>query len=420
MYAVVLLVVVAILSLLITRVATIALGVTGMSQQAAHFQARSALSGVGYTTGEAETVVHPVRRRVVMALMLAGNIGLVTAVAGLLAGFLDAGGRQATVRAGLLVAGLTAVYLLARSPAVDRRLSRVIAAALGRFTGLVDARAYASLLHLSGGYAIRELLVDADQWMAERSLRDCALRDEGATVLGITRVDGAYVGAPGGDTTVHAGDTLVIYGHRDVLDELARRPPAPPARTVTAARWSTIATPSNTSANTTPSALVPDGSPTAKGGTTMQAQDLMTPDPACCRGKDTARQATQMMIDHDCGCVPIIDEQRHVEGVVTDRDLALRGLAAGKGPDTPLREVLSSPAVCCTPKADTETLAAMMGDNQIRRIPVIDDGGRLLGIVAQADLATYADQVGVDEVGATVAEVSEETDSPSTVNQTAG
>lgn len=91
MYAVALLLVVAILSLLITRVATIALTVTGMARPSARFQARSALTGVGFTTTESESVVvHPTRRRIIMALMLVGNAGLVTALAGMLAGFLRA------------------------------------------------------------------------------------------------------------------------------------------------------------------------------------------------------------------------------------------------------------------------------------------------------------------------------------------
>ncbi len=91
MYAVALLLVVAILSLLITRAATIALTVTGMARPSARFQARSALTGVGFTTTESESVVvHPTRRRIIMALMLVGNAGLVTALAGMLAGFLRA------------------------------------------------------------------------------------------------------------------------------------------------------------------------------------------------------------------------------------------------------------------------------------------------------------------------------------------
>jgi hypothetical protein len=227
-YAIVLLIVVAVLSLLITRIATIALSVTGMSHEAARFQARSALSGVGYTTREAESVVdHPVRRRIIMALMLAGNVGMVTAVAALLAGFLGAGGRQAAVRSALLVGSLAVLYLASRSQAVDRRLSRFIATAIGRFSDL-ETRDYAGLLHLSDGYTIQEFAVDEGHWMAGRTLRDCALGDEGAVVLGIARGNGGFLGGPDGDTEVCAGDTLIAYGHRDVFRQLAERRPGPP------------------------------------------------------------------------------------------------------------------------------------------------------------------------------------------------
>jgi hypothetical protein len=224
-YAIVLLIVIAILSLLITRIATIALSVTGMAHQAARFQARSALSGVGYTTREAETVVnHPVRRRIVMALMLAGNVGLVTAVAGLLAGFLGAGGRQAAIRTMLLVGGLAAVYTVSRVGV--RGPLAVPVTGRGDRPGL---RPRHPRLRWSAAPLPRlhpqELTVDADHWMAGRSLRECALRDEGATVLGMARADGGYLGAPDGDTEVEAGDTLVVYGHREVFADLAGRRP---------------------------------------------------------------------------------------------------------------------------------------------------------------------------------------------------
>ena len=82
MYGVILLLVMAMLSLLLTRIATIALTATGMSQPSARFQARSALTGVGFTTTESEAVVaHPARRRIIMALMLLGSVGLATSIA---------------------------------------------------------------------------------------------------------------------------------------------------------------------------------------------------------------------------------------------------------------------------------------------------------------------------------------------------
>jgi hypothetical protein len=126
--------VVIIVSLLIARVATVALVLTGLSHEAARFQARSALSGTGFTTGEAESVVgHPVRRRVVMLLMLVGSAGLVTVIATLMLSFTDTGGGQKALRLGLLVAGVTALWVVARSAWVDRRLSWLIARFLRRW-----------------------------------------------------------------------------------------------------------------------------------------------------------------------------------------------------------------------------------------------------------------------------------------------
>lgn len=159
MDAVLLLVVVALVSLLIARVASVALTITGLSRESARFQARSALTGVGFTTSEAESVVnHPVRRRIVMALMLVGSVGLATGVAGILATFVDTEAGSRLTRAALLVVGLAAVYFASRSAAIDRRLSRLIARLLRKYTDL-DARDYERLLHLAGEYAVQELTV---------------------------------------------------------------------------------------------------------------------------------------------------------------------------------------------------------------------------------------------------------------------
>lgn len=227
MSAVALLLILALVSLLLTRVATIALVVTGMTHQSARFQARSALTGVGFTTSEAEGIVaHPVRRRIVMSLMLLGNIGLVTAVAGLLGGFLAAGGRQTLLRAGLLILGLAAVYAASRSRHVDRWLSAGISVLLRRFTHL-DVRDYASLLRLTGDYAVREVHIQPGDWLADRRLDELRLADEGVLVLGIRRPDGHYIGAPDKTTAVREGDTVVVYGRGDALDELDQREAGP-------------------------------------------------------------------------------------------------------------------------------------------------------------------------------------------------
>ena len=103
------LLVVILISLVITRVATVALMLTGLSRESARFQARSALSGVGFTTGEAEAVVnHPLRRRVVMVLMLLGGAGTVTVMGALFLSFANADASQRTTRLAMLLGGTPA------------------------------------------------------------------------------------------------------------------------------------------------------------------------------------------------------------------------------------------------------------------------------------------------------------------------
>lgn len=211
-------------SLLVTRIATIALAVTGLSKEAARFQARSAFTGVGFTTSEAESVVnHPVRRRVILLLMLLGNAGLVTIVASLLISFAGAEESvQAWRRIAVLLVGLTALFLLARSKRVDRVLSRIITRLLRRFTD-IDARDYAELLQLAGGYGVIELEVQPSHWIADKSLEQLQLRQEGIAVLGVQRKDGTFIGVPRGSLVIEEGDVMVLYGHTKVLGDIGRR-----------------------------------------------------------------------------------------------------------------------------------------------------------------------------------------------------
>ncbi len=198
------------LSLLITRVAAVALTHTGMSDEMARFQARSAFSGVGFTTSEAECVVsHPVRRRIVMALMLVGNLGLAAVLASVLLSALEVGDDAFLAELALLVGGVAFLFGLARSRLVDRRLSQLISWALRRFTAL-EARDYAHLLHLRDDYGIAELAVAEGDWMADRALGD--LGREGVVVLGVRCPGDHFIGAPGPDTRIRAGDTLIVYG----------------------------------------------------------------------------------------------------------------------------------------------------------------------------------------------------------------
>src|SRR3954452_1154780 len=188
------------ISVIVTRVGASALALTGLSRQVAQFQARSAFLGVGYTTGESEAIVnHPVRRRIVGGLIVLGNVGIVSAGASLVLSFTRASGAQAAQRAGALAVGLGVLVLLLRSRPVTAALSRLIEAALRRWTDL-DVRDYASLLELQGEYGVMELRIEDGDWLANRTLADAALRDEGIVVLGIHRAGGGYVGAPEGGT----------------------------------------------------------------------------------------------------------------------------------------------------------------------------------------------------------------------------
>ncbi len=224
MYGVILLLVVAMLSLLITRIATIALTATGMSRPSARFQARSALSGVGFTTTESEAVVaHPARRRIIMALMLVGSVGLATSIAGILGGVVSkADASDRLTRAAVLITGLAFIYWISTSKRVDRRLSSVIGHALARFTDL-DVRDYAALLHVSGEYEVKEMLAVPGAWMTGRTLGELRLRDEGILVLGIVRGDGSYLGVPTKHTRIEPGDTVILYGRDGRFAELTAR-----------------------------------------------------------------------------------------------------------------------------------------------------------------------------------------------------
>lgn len=214
-------------SLLVTRVAAVALIETGLSREAARFQARSAFTGTGFTTSEAESVVnHPVRRRIVMALMLMGNAGIVTVIASLVIGFAgtEGGFVSSFTRLGVLAAGVAVLWSLATSRLVDRLLGRSIAWALKRWTA-IDVGDYAEILHLAGDFAVRKVTVRRGTWLDGHALSELGLREEGLTLLGVERADGSYEGVPAGRTRIEAGDRLLLYGRRPILDRLQNRRP---------------------------------------------------------------------------------------------------------------------------------------------------------------------------------------------------
>ncbi|OGV40083.1 MAG: potassium transporter TrkA [Lentisphaerae bacterium GWF2_45_14] len=224
MIAIASLLVVMAISLLTMRLAAMALILTGMSRESARFQARSALAGVGFTTKEAEMVVnHPVRRRIIMVLMLIGSIGVPTVVASIVISFVTTAQAEYWWKPmSLLVGGLAALTILARSRWAERRLNKWLAWALKRWTDL-DVRDYVSLLQLQNGYAVTEMLVKSNDWLEGKTLQDAALSHEGVLILAILRQDGEYIGTPRAADTIHAKDVLVLYGLIERLRELDQR-----------------------------------------------------------------------------------------------------------------------------------------------------------------------------------------------------
>jgi hypothetical protein len=212
------------LSIVITRVATVMLTATGLSRDIARFQARSAFSGAGFTTNESESVVnHPVRRKIVLQLMLLGAAGIVTSLTSLLLSFTDATGGETTRRIVTLLLGLLVLRVLAGSRVVDRALTRITEWALRRYTRL-NVRDYDKLLHISDDFTVAEVEPREGDWLLDRRLAQLALREEGVIVLGVYRRDGRYLGVPGGSTLVEPGDRLVVYGEDDRVFALSDRP----------------------------------------------------------------------------------------------------------------------------------------------------------------------------------------------------
>lgn len=144
----------------------------------------------------------------------------------------------------------------------------------------------------------------------------------------------------------------------------------------------------------------------------MKAKDIMTKDPASVTPDEPARRAAQLMADNDCGLLPVVEARQHgrVVGVLTDRDIALRAVARGKGPDTPVRDLMTTDVSSCRPDSDLKEVERIMADRQIRRVVVEDADGSARGIISQADLARAAERgkdVSEHEMARVIEQISE-------------
>lgn len=123
----------------------------------------------------------------------------------------------------------------------------------------------------------------------------------------------------------------------------------------------------------------------------MTCAEVMTPSPTCCQPAHTAVDVAELMQREDVGLVPVISDNTKLIGVITDRDIVLKVVAAGRDPKgTAVSEVMTTDPVSCLPQESIEAAMELMASRQIRRIPIVDKDGAIVGIVAQADIATRA------------------------------
>jgi CBS domain-containing protein len=140
----------------------------------------------------------------------------------------------------------------------------------------------------------------------------------------------------------------------------------------------------------------------------MKIQEIMTKDPSCVTPDATVREAAQVMKREDVGIVPVVDGQteKRLIGLVTDRDIAIRCIADGKDGTCRVRDVMSSDDLAtCSQNDDVENVMSAMRTEKVRRIPIVDERGALVGIVSQADVLTKTRDT--SRAGKTVEEISE-------------
>lgn len=119
-------------------------------------------------------------------------------------------------------------------------------------------------------------------------------------------------------------------------------------------------------------------------------RDVMTRQPACCQPTDSLVSVAELMKTQDVGAVPVVDGAgRRLVGMITDRDIVVKGLAGGRSANqATVRDVMSTDVVTCREDDDVEEAVARMSSRKIRRMPIVDESGALQGIIAQADIAT--------------------------------
>lgn len=135
----------------------------------------------------------------------------------------------------------------------------------------------------------------------------------------------------------------------------------------------------------------------------MKVSEAMTHEVRLVRPEQSIREAAHLMAEMDIGALPVEENDRLV-GMITDRDIAVRAIAEGRGPDTPVREVMSSDIKYCFEDQSIDEVSQNMGDLRVRRLPVVNRDKRLVGILSLGDLAL--ENAALDEAGEALGQIS--------------
>ena len=140
-----------------------------------------------------------------------------------------------------------------------------------------------------------------------------------------------------------------------------------------------------------------------------KCNEVVTKDPVCCLPNDSVAKAAELMKSENIGSIPVIENEQSqtLVGIVTDRDLALTIVAEGRdAKSTPVEAVMTRELVTCLADDDLQKALGAMAEHQLRRIPVVDNNHKIVGIIAQADVATRIDEP--EKTGEMVKEISQD------------
>jgi CBS domain-containing protein len=139
----------------------------------------------------------------------------------------------------------------------------------------------------------------------------------------------------------------------------------------------------------------------------MQVREIMSSDPVCVTPDTPVEEAARLMKEKDIGLIPVVEskDSGRLAGVITDRDIAIRHVAAGSKAKRPVREVMTSNITTCTLDEDVNQVMEVMGREQVRRIPIVDERGSIVGVVAQADIVLQTPDG--NKAGKTVGDISQ-------------